>query len=92
MEETFMTKNFWCWFLLLSSLYYLCGILGKDFSDSTIAIAKQIALKHDGSIDIYSELSKGTEFVFRFDPIDEEEFVWENSKILLILFQKQSII
>ena len=40
-----------------------------------LAIAKQIALKHDGSIDIYSELSKGTEFVFRFTPIDEAEFV-----------------
>ena len=40
-----------------------------------LAIAKQIALKHDGTINIHSELSKGTEFVFRFQPIDEEEFV-----------------
>ena len=40
-----------------------------------LAIAKQIALKHDGTIDIYSELSKGTEFVFRFDSVDEAEFV-----------------
>ena len=39
-----------------------------------LAIAKQIALKHDGTIDIHSELTKGTEFVFRFDPIDETEF------------------
>ncbi len=39
-----------------------------------LAIAKQIALKHGGTIDIHSELTKGTEFVFRFDPIDETEF------------------
>lgn len=40
-----------------------------------LAIAKQIALKHDGSIEIHSELSKGTEFVFTFDYINEEDFV-----------------
>jgi len=40
-----------------------------------LAIAKQIALKHDGSIEIHSELSKGTEFVFCFDYIDEADFV-----------------
>lgn len=39
-----------------------------------LAIAKQIALKHEGSIDIYSELSKGTEFVFVFDYINEADF------------------
>ena len=39
-----------------------------------LAIAKQIALKHEGTIDIYSELSKGTEFVFVFDYIDEADF------------------
>ena len=39
-----------------------------------LAIAKQIALKHDGVIEINSELAKGTEFVFTFDYIDETEF------------------
>ena len=39
-----------------------------------LAIAKQIALKHDGTIEIQSELSKGTEFIFTFDFIDEAEF------------------
>ncbi len=39
-----------------------------------LAIAKQIALKHDGAIEVQSELSKGTEFIFTFDFIDEAEF------------------
>jgi len=39
--------------LYLSSLYYLCGILGKDFSDSTIAIAKQIAGISEREAEIY---------------------------------------
>ena len=39
-----------------------------------LAIAKQIALKHGGTIEIQSELSKGTEFIFTFESIDETEF------------------
>ena len=39
-----------------------------------LAIAKQIALKHDGTIEVQSELGKGTEFIFTFDSIDEAEF------------------
>ncbi len=31
-----------------------------------LAIAKQIALKHDGNIEVHSEVGKGTEFVFHF--------------------------
>jgi signal transduction histidine kinase len=34
-----------------------------------LAIAKQIALKHNGKIEVLSELGKGTEFIFTFDPM-----------------------
>ncbi len=34
-----------------------------------LAIAKQIALKHNGFIDVYSEKGKGSEFIFDFDEI-----------------------
>ena len=39
-----------------------------------LAIAKQIALKHGGSIQINSEPAKGTEFIFTFDYLDEADF------------------
>lgn len=39
--------------IYLTSLYYLCGILGRDFSDSTIAIAKQISGISDRESEIY---------------------------------------
>lgn len=35
-----------------------------------LAIAKQIALKHDGEIEVYSEKGKGTEFVFKFQCLE----------------------
>lgn len=38
-----------------------------------LAIARQIALKHNGTIEVFSTLSVGTEFVFSFDFIKEEE-------------------
>ncbi len=38
-----------------------------------LAIAKQIALKHDGNIEVYSEVGVGTEFVFTFDGLSEEQ-------------------
>ena len=38
-----------------------------------LAIAKQIALKHNGTIHVSSEQGKGTEFVFEFNIITEEE-------------------
>lgn len=38
-----------------------------------LAIARQIALKHEGTIEVFSTLSVGTEFVFSFDYITEEE-------------------
>ncbi len=38
-----------------------------------LAIARQIALKHGGTIEVFSTLSVGTEFVFSFDYITEEE-------------------
>ncbi len=37
-----------------------------------LAIAKQIALKHDGSIDVNSTLGEGTEFIFTFPPYEEK--------------------
>jgi len=36
-----------------------------------LAIAKQIAMKHGGTIDIKSEVGKGTEIVFSFPEMDE---------------------
>lgn len=39
-----------------------------------LAIAKQIALKHGGTINVISELTKGTEFIFEFKPVFEDEF------------------
>lgn len=38
-----------------------------------LAIARQIALKHDGSIQVKSELGKGTQFNFKFDYVTEEQ-------------------
>ena len=38
-----------------------------------LSIAKYIALKHGGTIDVTSEQGKGTEFVFKFDEVFEEE-------------------
>jgi signal transduction histidine kinase len=38
-----------------------------------LAIARQIALKHGGTIEVFSTVSVGTEFVFSFDYITEEE-------------------
>nr|WP_294490494.1 HAMP domain-containing sensor histidine kinase [uncultured Anaerosporobacter sp.] len=35
-----------------------------------LAIAKQIAIKHNGKIDVISELGKGTEFIFTFDHME----------------------
>ncbi|MGB8454917.1 MAG: ATP-binding protein [Anaerocolumna sp.] len=40
-----------------------------------LAIAKQIALKHGGTVEVYSTLGTGTEFVFTFQCL--EEFVEE---------------
>lgn len=39
-----------------------------------LAIAKQIAIKHEGTIEVNSELGKGTEIVFTFP---ENEAVWK---------------
>ncbi|MBR4341454.1 MAG: HAMP domain-containing protein [Lachnospiraceae bacterium] len=38
-----------------------------------LPIAKQIALKHGGTIDVKSKVGKGTEFIFTFDEIFEED-------------------
>lgn len=38
-----------------------------------LAIAKQIALKHNGTIEVRSEVGKGTEFIFAFHGITLEE-------------------
>ena len=38
-----------------------------------LAIARQIALKQNGKIQVYSELGKGTEFVFEFPILNESE-------------------
>lgn len=39
-----------------------------------LAIAKQIALKHKGTIEVKSEVGIGTEFIFTFHPLTQEEF------------------
>lgn len=44
----------------------------KKGSGLGLMIAKYIALKHDGTIDVKSELKKGTSFYFSFDKIDPE--------------------
>uniref|UniRef100_UPI00286F02F4 sensor histidine kinase n=1 Tax=Anaerosporobacter sp. TaxID=1872529 RepID=UPI00286F02F4 len=38
-----------------------------------LAIARQIAVKHNGEIEVASELGKGTEFIFTFDCIENLE-------------------
>ena len=38
-----------------------------------LPIAKQIALKHGGTIDVKSKIGEGTEFIFTFDEIYEED-------------------
>ncbi|MCR5330343.1 MAG: ATP-binding protein, partial [Lachnospiraceae bacterium] len=38
-----------------------------------LSIAKYIALKHGGTISVRSEQGKGTEFIFVFDEVFEEE-------------------
>lgn len=38
-----------------------------------LPIAKQIALKHGGTIDVKSKVGEGTEFIFTFDEIFEED-------------------
>ena len=35
-----------------------------------LAIAKQIALKHDGDIEVKSQIGKGSEFIFTFPPYE----------------------
>lgn len=37
-----------------------------------LAIAKQIAIKHNGQIEVLSELGKGTEFIFTFDHMKDQ--------------------
>lgn len=39
-----------------------------------LAIAKYIAIKHDGQIEVKSEPGKGTEFIFTFTEVHEEDF------------------
>lgn len=39
-----------------------------------LAIARQIALKHGGDIQVFSEVGKGTEFVFTFELLPENEW------------------
>ncbi|MBQ9119358.1 MAG: HAMP domain-containing protein [Lachnospiraceae bacterium] len=43
-----------------------------------LAIAKQIALKHNGNIEVSSEIGKGTEFIFRFPVLLPEELKCSN--------------
>lgn len=38
-----------------------------------LPIAKQIALKHGGTIDVKSKVGEGTEFIFTFDEVYEED-------------------
>ena len=38
-----------------------------------LTISKQIATRHDGTIEVFSEVNKGTEFVFSFRELTEEE-------------------
>ncbi len=40
-----------------------------------LAIARQIALKHDGDIEVHSEVGKGTEFLFHFPAFFEADAV-----------------
>ncbi len=47
----------------------------KQGSGLGLAISKQIALKHDGIVNVYSTLGEGTEFVFEFQCL--ENFVEE---------------
>lgn len=47
----------------------------KQGSGLGLAISKQIALKHEGSVNVYSTLGAGTEFVFEFQCL--ENFVEE---------------
>ncbi len=44
-----------------------------------LAIAKYIAIKHDGSITVESEQGKGSEFIFSFREISEEEYMLSES-------------
>ncbi len=37
-----------------------------------LAIAKQIALKHEGTVEVNSILGEGSEFIFRFPPFSED--------------------
>lgn len=36
-----------------------------------LAIANQISLKHDGEIEVYSQINKGTEFIFAFPKLEK---------------------
>lgn len=40
-----------------------------------LAIAKYVALKHDGEIEVKSKVGEGTEFIFYFCEISEEEYL-----------------
>ena len=42
-----------------------------DHKITAVAIAKQIAIKHGGTIEIQSEVGKGTEIIFYFPEMDE---------------------
>ena len=45
-----------------------------------LVIAKYIAQKHDGRIEVHSQVGAGTEFVFYFCEISEEEYLLSESK------------
>jgi len=47
------------------------GVTGSDGSGLGLPICKEIIENHDGTIDIESELGKGTEVLFRI-PVYEE--------------------